>query len=164
MPRWRILIPVAVVLTAVAPTLRGLPGLGPWLPDPWLLLLLVAVPEPPPRLRRQVLLVVLLGALRATVTALPVESCWTGLGLALAVRHGLARQIEVSHLPGAFLAGVLAAAAASALDALAILALGLPVPVEGLLARALGAGLLWALAARPGALGRRGVPLRGALA
>lgn len=158
MPRWRVLLPVALVLTVLAPTLRELFWIGPWLPDPWLLLLLVAVPEPPPALRQRVLLVALLGLLRGTVSALPVETSLAGLGLALAVRGILARHLVLARLPGACLAGTLGALAAAGTDLLTLLARDLPVPIMPLLFRAVAAGLLWALAARPGVLASPGRP------
>ena len=41
--RWRVLLPVAILITIAAPVLQVLPG-ARWLPDLWLLLALGAVP------------------------------------------------------------------------------------------------------------------------
>ena len=41
--RWRVLLPVALLLTITAPALRVLP-IGGWLPDLWLLLAVGCVP------------------------------------------------------------------------------------------------------------------------
>lgn len=151
-PRWRFLLPIALLATLAAPALRGLPG-GQWLPDVWLLLAFGAVPVPAPfSWRRAILFVVLLGFMRASVSSLTFISSAAGLGAALLLRELLHRHLS-SHRPALrLLVGFAAAGAPTVLDARAAAALGAPLPAEVWLARALGVALLWTLLTAPASL------------
>ncbi len=148
-PRWRILLPVALLVTVLAPVLRVFPG-GGWLPDPWLLLLLWAVPGwdffPA---RRGAVFALLLGGLRASVSAVSPFACWAGLGLALPVRREAYRRLTEDRFAARFAVGFLAALPLSVLDLRAAAGIGSSLPGIEVAARAAGVGLLWALAGGP---------------
>ncbi len=148
-PRWRIILPVALLLTVVAPSLRLLPGGGNF-PDPWLLLLLGAVPlKAGESWRFAVLSVALLGLLRASVSGVPLALCWAGLGLALVCRSFLHRRIREEPLLLRFLVGVLAAAPLEALDSLNAHQLGLERAWTDGWVRIAWVGVFWAVVNRP---------------
>jgi hypothetical protein len=149
-PRWRFLLPVAVLATLAAPALRGLPG-GEWFPDVWLLLAFGAVPVPAPfSWRRAILFVLLLGFMRASVSSLSFVLSATGLGAALLTRELLHRRLSGYRAPLRLLVGFAAASLPTLLDAHAARALGAPLPAVVWLARALGVAVLWALLSSPG--------------
>lgn len=109
LPRLRLLIPVAVLLTILAPALRGLPG-GWWLPDPWLLLFLWMIPDPTGlSLGRPLFMIGVLGVLRASVSAVSPFATWAGLGMALGLRIRLQRLLVEARFSARFLVGAAAA-------------------------------------------------------
>ena len=122
---------MAILLTVLAPALRTLPG-GTFIPDPWLLLLLWAVPEPPPwSWRGPIKLVLLLGVLRASVSAVSPFPGWAGLAMAVALRHLLHRRVVDRHLYSRFAVGAVAAMPLALFDLRAALELGLPLRAVG---------------------------------
>lgn len=148
-PRWRFLLPVALLATLAAPALRGLPG-GLWLPDLWLLLAFGAVPVPAPFYwRRAILFVLLLAFMRASVSSVSFLSSATGLGAALVARDLLHRHLSEHRMPLRLVAGLAAAALPTLLDARAAAALGAPLPAAVWLARASGVALFWTLSSAP---------------
>lgn len=148
-PRWTVLLPVALLMTLLAPALRALPG-GMLFPDPWLLLLLFALPDPEPHSsRRSWRMVAVLGLLRAAVSAVSLWSCWAGLGLALALRREAHRRLVDLRFLARFLVGTAAGLPQAFLDAQAAQHLGLELSGTVLAVRAAAGGLLWAAATRP---------------
>lgn len=155
-PRWRLLLPVALLVTLVAPCLRQLPG-GEWLPDVWLLLALGAVPVPAPySWRRAGGLVLLLGLLRSTVSSVSIVSSCTGLAAAVVTRELLHRRLSEHFMPLRFLVGLAAAAPPTLLDARAAWWMGSPLPMPVLAARALAVGVFWMLLSSPARWHRAG--------
>jgi len=150
-PRLRILIPVAVLLTLVAPILRQLPG-GTQIPDVWLVLLLLSVPVPAPdSWRRSMHLVLLLGILRSSVTAISPFTAWAGFGAGLFVRETLARRLSEYNPLLRFVTGFCAAVPLALLERLDALQLGTELLASNAWMRCLFTGLLMALVHRPGA-------------
>ncbi|HEX9792552.1 MAG TPA: hypothetical protein VGC54_01070 [Planctomycetota bacterium] len=151
-PRWRILVPVALLATLLAPAMRAAP-IGSLLPDPWLLLLIWAVPEPLPfSWRKAVFLVLLLGVLRAAVSAVSPFACWAGLGFGLVVRHGISRRVVDRAFVVRLGIGVAAALPQVVFDLRAAALLGADLATGPLLVRALALGVLWAAALSPASL------------
>lgn len=148
-PRWRLLLPIAVLVTLLAPSLRLLPG-GAWFPDVWLLLALGAVPVPAPySWKRAGGFVLLLGILRATVSSVSLVSSCTGLGAAVVVRELLHRRLSEHFVPLRFVVGTAAAAVPTLLDARAAVLAGSALPTEVLAVRALAVGAFWMLLSAP---------------
>lgn len=148
-PRWRFLLPVAVLATLAAPALRGMTG-GQWFPDVWLLLAFGAVPVPAPFLwRRAMLFVVLLGFLRASTSSLSFVMSMTGLGAALVTREMLHRHLSEHRPLLRLLVGFASAAWPTLLDARAASALGAQLPAAVWFARALAVAAFWALLSAP---------------
>lgn len=148
-PRLRILLPVAVLLTLVAPLLRQLPG-GAQFPDVWLVLLLLAVPATPPdSWRRPVHLVLLFGLLRSSVTALSPFVAWAGFGAGLLVRGALHRRLSEYRFVLRFLVGFSAAIPLALLDRLAAREIGAELAQVDALWACLATGLLVAVLQRP---------------
>lgn len=148
-PRWRLLLPIALLVTLLAPSLRLLPG-GAWYPDVWLLFALGAVPVPAPYTWRRVgLFVVLLGALRATVSSVSLVSSCTGLAAAVCIRELLHRRLSEHFVSLRLLVGTAAAAAPTLLDARAAWLADAPLSPELLAVRALAAGAFWTLLSVP---------------
>lgn len=148
-PRLRILLPVAVLLTLVAPLARQLPG-GALLPDVWLVLLLLAVPATPPdSWRRPIQMVVLFGILRSCVTALSPFVAWAGFGAGLLVRGALHRRLSEYRFVLRFLVGFCAAIPLAILDRVAARDLGAQLGTVDALWACLFTGLLVALLQRP---------------
>lgn len=148
-PRLRLLIPVAFLLTLVAPGLRVLPG-GEYLPDLWLLLFLWSMPDPTGLpLRKPIMLIVILGALRASVTALTPFSAWAGLSVALLLRVHLQRLLVDARFVARFLVGWVASLPLLFFDVQAAWRLGISPDLGVWLVRSLWVGFLWALALRP---------------
>ena len=148
-PRWRFLLPTALLATLAAPALRALPG-GVWLPDVWLLLALGAVPVPAPfAWRRAIHFVLLLGILRASVSSISVFVSISGLGGALVAREMLHRRLSEVRPSLRFLVGACAAAVPTLLDARAASAAGAPLGAGILVARVAGVALFWTLVAAP---------------
>lgn len=148
-PRLRILIPVAILLTLLAPILRQLPG-GAQFPDAWLVLLLLAVPVPAPDFwRRPIYLVLFLGILRSCVTALSPFTAWAGFGLALFVRETLSRRLSEYNLLLRLVTGFSAAVPLALLDRLAAQQLGAEIPLQAAWMKCLFTGLLMAFLHRP---------------
>lgn len=155
-PRWRLLLPVALLVTLVAPALRALPG-GAWLPDVWLLLALGAVPVPAPwTWRRAGAFVLLLGFLRATVSSVPLVSSCTGLVAAVVARELLHRRLSEQFMPLRFVVGFVAAAPPTLLDARAAALAGAEFPPALWIARALAVGAFWMLLSAPASWHRGG--------
>jgi len=151
-PRLRVVLPVALLLTAAAPALRALPG-GRWLPDPWLLLALWAVPPVPGAgLRRPILLIGLLGLLRSSVSAASPFAAWAGLGHALALRSWLGGWLVEQRFLARCLLGAVCALPLALLDQAAAARFGLALAWEEGLVRAGLLGILWALALAPAPL------------
>ena len=149
MPRLRIVLPVAVVLTIFSPLLRQLPG-GSGLPDLWLLMLLLAVPVPAPdSWRRPLQLVFLFGLLRCSVSVVSPFVAWAGLGAALFVREAMTRRLNEYRFSLRFLTGVGSAVPLMVLDRLAAERLGTPIdPIDAWM-RCLWVGVLVAVLSRP---------------
>ena len=120
--RWQVLVPVALTLTLLSPALRGL-EMGPFLPDPWLLILLLAVSTRSPSLRPAVRWAFALGLLRASVSAASPFSCWAGLGLGLLLRNRIEAQLSPLSPWVRFLVGAAAAVPLALLDSFGALAL-----------------------------------------
>lgn len=153
-PRLRILLPVAVLLTLVAPLARQLPG-GATLPDVWLVLLLLAVPATPPdSWRRPIQLILLFGLLRSSVTALSPFVAWAGFGAGLLVRGALHRRLSEYRFVLRFLVGFSAAIPLALFDRIAARSLGAQLDDLAALYACLLTGLLVAVLQRPG--GRTG--------
>ncbi|NQU48036.1 MAG: hypothetical protein HQ519_05270 [Planctomycetes bacterium] len=149
-PRWRILIPVAILITILTPALRSLPA-GLAIPDPWLLFTLMALPLfHGDRIGYGVRFVALLGILRASVSAASVFSCWAGLGAALIVRERVHRRFTDEHFMLRFGIGLLSSLPPTLLDALDAQRLGLQIPWNSFAWRILWVGLIWATIKRPG--------------
>lgn len=141
-PRWRLLLPIALLATALAPALRAAPG-GALLPDVWLLLAFGAIPVPAPfAWRRAVLLTLLLAFLRTSVSSLPFFTALAGLGGAIVLRDLLHRALSVEW-PARLLVGAGAAALPTWLDMRAGAALGLELESGAFWARVLGAAAFW---------------------
>jgi len=154
-PRWRFLLPVALLATVAAPALRGLAG-GQWLPDVWLLLAFGAVPVPAPfRWRRAILFVLLLGLMRASVSSLSFVESVTGLGAALVTRELLHRHLAGHRPLLRLMVGAAAAALPTLLDARAARQLGAPLAAEVWGMRILGVALFWTLLSAPSSWLRR---------
>lgn len=148
-PRLRILIPVAILVTLLAPILRQLPG-GAQLPDVWLVLLLLSIPVPAPdSWRRSVHLVILFGILRSSVTAISPFTAWAGFGMALFVRETLARRLSEYNPLLRLVTGFSAAVPLALLDRLAAQQLGAELDVTDAWIRCLCTGLLMAFFHRP---------------
>lgn len=153
-PRWRLLLPVAVLVTLLAPALRLLPG-GAWYPDVWLLFALGAVPVPAPYSWRRVgAFLVLLGVLRATVSSVSLLSSCTGLAAAICIRELLHRRLSEHFASLRLLVGATAAAAPTLLDARAAWLAEAPLAPAQLAVRALAAGVFWMLLSIPAAWNR----------
>lgn len=148
-PRLRILLPVGVLLTLLAPLLRQLPG-GALLPDVWLLLLLLAVPATPPESwRRPIQLVLVFGILRSSVTALSPFVAWAGFGAGLLVRGALHRRLSEYRFVLRFLVGFCAAVPLAVLDRVAARDLGALLSTTDALWACLITGLIVAVVQRP---------------
>lgn len=148
-PRLRILIPVAILLTLLAPILRQIPG-GSQLPDAWLVLLLLSVPVPAPdSWRRPAHLVLLFGILRSSVTAISPFTAWAGFGLGLFVREILSRRLSEYNPLLRLVTGFSAAVPLALLDRLAAQQLGAEIPAEAAWLKCLFTGLLMAVIHRP---------------
>lgn len=148
-PRLRILLPVALLLTLVAPILRQLPGAAQ-LPDVWLLFLLLVVPVPAPNSwRRPIQLVLLLGLLRSSVTAISPYTAWAGFGAGLFVREVLARRLSEYNPLLRLVIGFSAAVPLAVLDRFAAESLGVTLPSSDLWLRCLLTGLVLAALQRP---------------
>lgn len=157
-PRWRVLLPVAVLITVLAPALRSLP-MGAALPDPWLLFTLFALPYfHGENFRRGVRFVALMGLLRASVSAASPFTSWAGLGAALVVRERAHRRFSDEHFFLRFVAGLCAAVPPTLLDMLDANRLGVQISWNVFAWRILWVGIAWALLNRPGPhrLRRRG--------
>lgn len=149
-PRWRVLVPVALLITVLAPALRSLP-MGESIPDPWLLFTLFALPYfHGENYRRGIRFVFLMGLLRASVSAASPFSCWVGLGLALVVRERAHRRFTDEHFMLRFAAGFLAAVPPTLLDLLDAQRLDLQISWNPFAWRILWVGIAWALLNRPG--------------
>jgi hypothetical protein len=152
--RWRVILPVAVLLTVVTPALRSLPG-GDSLPDPWLLLLLSALPAlHGEHVRHAWRMVAVLGLLRASVSAVSPFSSWAGLASGLVVREQLHRRLSNEILLLRLLTGAAAAVPATFLDWLEAQRLGLDLAGSTLLLRIIWVGAWMALIRRPRPLHR----------
>ncbi len=148
-PRLRIVLPVAVLATALAPLLRQTPA-GAWLPDLWLVLLLVVVPVPAPdSWKRPMGFVLGLGFLRSSVTALSPFVSWGGLGLALFVRETLSRRLSEYNPLLRWLTYFAAAIPQAVLDRIAAQALGVSLATGDAWVRCLLTGLFMAILQRP---------------
>ena len=148
--RWRVLLPVALLLTITAPALRVLP-IGGWLPDLWLLLAVGCVPaRASDRLPYAMQVVFLLGLLRASVSATSLWSCWAGLAAALLVRERVHRHISEESFLLRFFVGALAAVPPTALDSLEAARLDLERAWTEPLLAVVWVGLFWAVVRRPG--------------
>lgn len=148
-PRWRLLLPIALLVTLLAPALRSLPG-GAWYPDVWLLLALGAVPVPAPySWRRAASFVILLGVLRTTVSSVSLASSCAGLGAAVCIRELLHRRLSEHFVPLRMVVGSAAAVAPTLLDARAAWLAGAPLAPEVLTVRALAVGVFWLLLSAP---------------
>ncbi|MGB0953803.1 MAG: hypothetical protein ACPG31_11295 [Planctomycetota bacterium] len=148
-PRLRILLPVGVLLTLLAPLLRQLPG-GALLPDVWLLLLLLAVPATPPdSWRRPIQLVLVFGLLRSSVTALSPFVAWAGFGAGLLVRGALHRRLSEYRFLLRFLVGFCAALPLAILDRVVARDLGAHLSTSDALWASLITGLIVAVVQRP---------------
>jgi hypothetical protein len=149
-PRWRILIPVALLITILAPSLRSLP-MGGALPDPWLLFTLFALPYfHGENYARGFRFVGLMGLLRASVSAASPFTSWAGLTVALIVRERAHRRFTDEHFVLRFAAGLMAAIPPTLLDLLDAQRLGVQIPWNSFGWRILWVGLAWALLNRPG--------------
>lgn len=148
--RWRVLLPVAVLVTVAAPVLQVLPG-ARWLPDFWLLLSLGAVParasEP---LRYSLQVVFLFGLLRASVSAVSPWSCWAGIATALLVRERLHRHVSEESFVLRFLVGAAAALGPAWLDRLEAARFGVGLSWIETASDLVWVGLFWAVVRRPG--------------
>lgn len=148
-PRLRILIPVAILVTILAPILRQLPA-GAQLPDVWLVLLLLSIPVPAPdSWRRSGHLVILFGILRSSVTAISPFTAWAGFGMALFVRETLARRLSEYNPLLRLVTGFSAAVPLALFDRLAAQQLGAELSVTDAWIRCLCTGLLMAFFHRP---------------
>ncbi|MCH2101051.1 MAG: hypothetical protein MK209_03915 [Planctomycetes bacterium] len=148
--RWRVLLPVALLLTIVAPALRALP-IGMALPDLWLLLAIGCVPaRATDRLSYAVRVVLLLGILRASVSAVSLWSCWAGLAAALFLRERAHRHISEESFFLRFLVGALAALPPTALDELEANRLNLERAWTEPLFAVIWISSFWAVVRRPG--------------
>jgi hypothetical protein len=137
-----VLLPVALLATLLAPTLRAAPG-GAHLPDVWLLIAFGAIPVPAPfAWRRAVLFTLLLSILRTSVSSLPFFTSLAGLGGALVLRDLLHRGLNVDW-PARLLVGACATALPTWLDARAGAALGLEIGSGTAWSRVLGAAAFW---------------------
>lgn len=126
--RWQVLVPVALTLTLLSPSLRGM-EMGPFLPDPWLILLLLAVSSRSPGLRPALGWAFALGLLRASVSAVSPFTCWAGLGLGLVIRNRIEAQLSPLNPSVRFLVGAAAAVPLALLDSVGAVALA-GVPLE----------------------------------
>ena len=148
--RWRVLLPVAFLLTLSAPALRAF-SVGPYLPDPWLLLAVGCVPaRASDRLRYSSQVVFVLGWLRASVSAVSPWSCWAGLAGALFLRERAHRHISEESILLRFFVGALAALPPTALDWLESSRLGLERTWTEPLFAVVWVGAFWAIVRRPG--------------
>lgn len=148
--RWRVLLPVALLVTIVAPALRAL-SIGAWLPDPWLLLAIGCVPaRATDRLPYAMQVVFLLGLLRASVSATSLWSGWAGIAAALFLRERAHRHISEESFLLRFLVGACAALPPTALDALEASRLGLERAWTEPLFAVIWVGSFWAVVRRPG--------------
>ncbi len=149
-PRWRILIPVALLITILAPSLRSLP-MGGALPDPWLLFTLFALPYfHGENYGRGFRFVAMMGLLRASVSAASPFTSWAGLTAALIVRERAHRRFTDEHFVLRFAAGLMAAIPPTLLDLLDAQRLGVQIAWNSFGWRILWVGLAWALLNRPG--------------
>lgn len=148
--RWRVLWPVALLVTLVAPALRAL-SVGPWLPDPWLLLAIRCVPaRASDRLPYALQVVGVLGILRASISAVSLWSCWAGLAAALYVRERVHRHLSEESFLLRFVVGAIAALPPTLLDGLESARLGLEQPWTEAAFRVVWVGSFWAVVRRPG--------------
>ncbi len=147
--RWRVMLPVLLLLTILAPSLRLLPG-GAYLPDLWLLaVLFLTSPPPTPAWRQAALLLVVAGLLRGSVTAVAPPVAWAGFALALLLRDLLFRRLRDDLWLMRLLTGFAAALPLALLDFREGLRLGAEVDLEVFLWRAALCALCWALLRRP---------------
>jgi hypothetical protein len=152
--RWRVVLPVVLLLTVLTPALRSLPG-GNALPDPWLLLMLSALPVlHGEHMRHALRMVLLFGLLRASVSAVSPFSSWAGLAGALVVREQLHRRLSNESFWLRLGTGAAAAIPATCLDWLEGQRLGLDMAGTTLLWRIIWVGAWIALIRRPGPLNR----------
>ncbi|HBF22657.1 MAG TPA: hypothetical protein DDW23_02460 [Planctomycetes bacterium] len=146
--RWPVLLPVALIITLVAPVLRGF-NFGLFLPDFWLLLLLVAVPYRAQGIKGAFWWVFLLGLLRASVSAVSPFSSWAGLGFGLVVRGFVQSQLSSLSPLVRLLVGSVAAAPLTVLDSAVLAGLtGFPLSPSVMLWRIFLAGCVWAFLGR----------------
>jgi len=147
--RWRVSLPLLLLLTILAPSLRLLPG-SAFLPDPWLLAVLLLLSPPPVQAWRPALYLVLLaGLLRGSVSAVSPAAAWAGLGLGLVWRDLLFRRLRDDLLLLRLVTGIVAALPLAAFDFLAAERLGAGLSATEFLWRAVTAGMVWALLCRP---------------
>jgi hypothetical protein len=148
-PRWRVLLPIALLLTVLAPAVRSLSG-GEAVPDPWLILTLLALPMfHGEKIGTGIRFVFLMGLLRASVSAVSPFSSWAGLAGALIVREQVQRRLTDEHFVLRFVTGILSALLPTWLDALDASRLGVEIPWNSLNLRIFWVGLLWAMLKRP---------------
>lgn len=157
-PRLRLILPLALVATVVQPALRAGSGFG-LLPDLGWLLLLWAVPVPAPESwRRPLLLVLMFGILRSTVSVSSPFAAWAGYGGGLLLRGALDRRLSEYSFGLRFVVGCGATLPLVLLDLVGAQQLGgEALPTSAYLHQAWVVGLLWALLHRPArAAWRRG--------
>ena len=102
------------------------------------------------RLRYAVEVVLVLGVLRASVSAVSPWSCWAGLAAALFVRERVHRHLSEESFLLRFLVGALAALAPVLLDSLEAQRLGLERAWTESLLGVVWVGSFWAVVRRPG--------------
>ena len=147
--RWRVLIPVSVVLAWLQFAFRNMQG-GMWLPDFGLILLFWAIPPQGSRnWRFPFLFVFWLGAVRSGITVLDPLYSWLGFALALVFRNQLFKHF--SHHSGLlrFGMGALSAVPPALMDLLGSYQLGDPLPANILIVRCLWVAGIWSWMARP---------------
>jgi hypothetical protein len=147
--RWRVALPLLVLLTILAPTLRGLAG-GGFLPDLWLLVVLfLATPPPVSAWRQVVLLVAVAGLLRASVTAVGPAVAWTGIGAGVLARDLMFRMLRDDLVAMRLLTGLAAGLPLALLDLREAHRLGAALTPTEAMVRVGILALLWALLRRP---------------
>ncbi|PCH82452.1 MAG: hypothetical protein COB96_02060 [Planctomycetota bacterium] len=147
-PRLRIVLPVAFIVALAGPLLRSLPN-GEFIPDLLLLLLLVVTPVRVDRLRTTVFLLIVFGLLRCSLSAVPIWSCWAGLGFGLALRALFHHHVSDSRFIGRLLVGIIAAVPLSLFDAHAANLIGVNFAPGVLEWRVVWLAVAWALLQTP---------------